>query len=30
MRNRTKAIITRKVIKELKQLSNINFGFEKA
>ncbi len=29
MRNRTKAIITRKVIKELKQLSNINFGFSK-
>ncbi|MBW7954675.1 sodium:proton antiporter [Candidatus Gracilibacteria bacterium] len=27
--NRTKAIITRKVIKELKMLSEINFGFEK-
>lgn len=27
--NRTKAIITRKVIKELKMLSNINFGFDK-
>lgn len=27
--NRTKAIITRKVIKELKILSEINFGFEK-
>ncbi len=27
--NRTKAIITRKVIKELKKLSGIDFGFEK-
>jgi len=28
--NRTKAIITRKVIKELKNLSNIDFGFDKS
>lgn len=28
--NRTKAIITRKVIKELKKLSNIDFGFDKS
>jgi hypothetical protein len=29
IRNRTKAIITRKVIKELKSLSLIDFGFDK-
>ena len=29
IRNRTKAIITRKVIKELKELSKIDFGFDK-
>lgn len=28
MRNRTRVIITRKVIKELKTLRNINFGFD--
>lgn len=30
IRNRTKAIITRKVMKELKKLSEIDFGFDKA